>query len=64
MEARHRLWKLTKDKAHLTEAHRLLSFARDNAPEDCRESMLENVPLHRDIMRAWEKHGGEGEQNS
>jgi predicted ATPase len=59
-EARFRLWELTQDKGHLEEAHRLLLFVRDHAPEDCRDSMIENVPLHRDIMRAWEKHGAGG----
>jgi tetratricopeptide (TPR) repeat protein len=58
MEARFRLWELTTDKVHLEEAHRLLCYARDHAPEDCRETIIENVPLHRDIMRAWEEHGG------
>jgi tetratricopeptide (TPR) repeat protein len=56
VEARFRLWELTQDKAHLTEAHRLLCCARDHAPEDCRDSMIENVPLHRDIMKAWKEH--------
>jgi hypothetical protein len=32
---------------------------RAHAPEDCRDSMIENVPLHRDIMKAWEEHGGD-----
>jgi len=59
MEARFRLWELTQDKEHVEEAHRLLSFMRDHAPEDCRDSLIENVPLHRDIMRAWEEHGGD-----
>jgi serine/threonine protein kinase/tetratricopeptide (TPR) repeat protein len=57
MDARFRLWELTNDKAHLEEAHRLLTYLRDHAPEDCRDSMIENVPLHRDIMKAWEEHG-------
>jgi hypothetical protein len=57
MTARFHLWKLTKDKTHLEEAHRLLRDARDHAPADCRDSMIENVPLHRDIMKAWEEHG-------
>ena len=60
MNVRYRLWELTQDQAHLAEAHRLLAFMRDHAPEDCRTSMIENVPLHRDIMRAWEEHGGSG----
>ena len=52
MNARFRLWELTNDKAHLTKAHRLLEHLRAHAPEDCRETMIENVPLHRDIMNA------------
>jgi tetratricopeptide (TPR) repeat protein len=56
MEARFRIWELTKDRAHLEEAHRLISFARDHAPENCRDSMIEHVPLHRRIMNAWEEH--------
>jgi len=57
--ARFRLWELTSDKTHLEEAHRLLCYARDHSREDCRTSMIENVPLHRDITRAWEEHGGD-----
>lgn len=34
------------------EAHRLLCFVRDHAPEECRVAMIENVPLHRGIVRA------------
>jgi tetratricopeptide (TPR) repeat protein len=57
MNARFRLWELTKDEAHLVEAKRQLDFALDHAPGDCRTSMIENVPLHSEIMRAWEEHG-------
>jgi tetratricopeptide (TPR) repeat protein len=60
VNARFRLWQLSQDMADLVEAHRLLCFARDHAPEDCRTSMIENVPLHRDIMKAWAKHGENG----
>ena len=60
MQARFRLWGVTQDKTHLAEAHRLLAFMRGHAPEDCRDSMIENVPLHRDIMKAWEEHGEKG----
>jgi tetratricopeptide (TPR) repeat protein len=60
MEAHFRLWELTQDGSHLEEAHRLLTFMRDHAPGDCRTSMIENIPLHRDIMRAWEEHGSSG----
>jgi serine/threonine protein kinase/tetratricopeptide (TPR) repeat protein len=59
LEARFHLWELTNDKTHLTEAKRLLDFAVEHSPEEYRTSMLENVPLHRDIMKAWEEYGGE-----
>ncbi|MHC4136773.1 MAG: serine/threonine-protein kinase [Planctomycetota bacterium] len=54
---RYRLWELANDPTHLAVAHRLLAHMRDHAPEDCRNSMIENVPLHRDIMQAWKEHG-------
>jgi tetratricopeptide (TPR) repeat protein len=57
-KARFHLWELTEDKTHLEEAKRLLDFAVEHSPEEYRTSILENVPLHRDIMRAWEEHGG------
>jgi tetratricopeptide (TPR) repeat protein len=57
MYCRFRLWEATQDTAHIEEAHRLLCFMRDHAPEDDRASMIENVPLHRDIMKAWEDCG-------
>jgi hypothetical protein len=57
MEARYHLWELTHDKTHLIEAKRLLDFAVEHSPEEYRSSMLENVPLHRDIMKAWAEHG-------
>jgi len=62
MRARYLLWQATQDRAHLEEAHRLLVHIRDHAPEDCRETSLEHVPLHRDILRAWEGYGA-GEEN-
>ena len=60
LEARYHLWQLTNNSAHLTEAKRLLDFAVEHSPEEYRTSMLENVPLHRDIMKAWEEHGEKG----
>jgi serine/threonine protein kinase/tetratricopeptide (TPR) repeat protein len=54
----YRIWELTEDRAHLDEAKRLLDLAVEHAPEDCRISMIENVPLHRDIVRAWEEQAG------
>ena len=56
MDARLRLWELTQDQAHLNEAHRLLVFMRDHAPEEDRDAMIKNVPLHRDILLAWQQH--------
>jgi predicted ATPase len=61
MTARLHLWELIGDKTHLEEAKRLLDFAVEHSPEDCRTSMIENVPLHRDIMKAWEEHGASEE---
>jgi hypothetical protein len=54
-EARFLLFKATQEPAHLEEAWKLLCFARDHAPEEYRESMIANVPLHRDIAAAWEE---------
>ena len=49
----------TGDPAHLAEAHGKLMFLRDHAGEEYQTSILENVPLHRDIVAAWKEHGGE-----
>ena len=43
----------------LAEAHRRLMFLRNHAGEEYRETILENVPLHRDSVAAWEEHGRE-----
>ena len=58
MEARFLLFKATKDAAQLEEAHRLLTYLSDHAPEEYRETMIKNVPLHRDIASAWKEHRG------
>jgi tetratricopeptide (TPR) repeat protein len=55
MEARFALWRATGDSGHLEEAHRLLEHLVEHAPEDCRETVIANVPLHRDITAAWEE---------
>jgi hypothetical protein len=52
MEARCLLWQATRDPAHLAEAKRVLDFLVEHAPADCRESMLANVRLHREIAAA------------
>jgi len=58
MEARFLLWRVTTDLEHIEEAHRLLTHALDHAPAENRESMIENVPLHRKIMTAWKGRRG------
>jgi len=60
MEARFRLWELTRDRAHLEEAYRLLTFLCDHAPGEDRHSTIENVPLHHGIVKAWEEQRGAG----
>jgi serine/threonine protein kinase/tetratricopeptide (TPR) repeat protein len=57
MQARFLLWQATRDPAHLVEAKRLLDFLVEHAPPDCRESMLANVRLHRDIAAAAREEG-------
>ena len=57
LEARFLLWKATENPEHLGEAHRLLQHLVDHAPEEDRGSMIENVPLNRDIVAAWKEHG-------
>ncbi len=47
------LWEATGDVAHLAEAKRHLDFLVEHAPAECRESMLANVRLHREITEAW-----------
>ena len=59
MEARFLLWRATSDPTDLAEAHRLLQHLRDHAPEEYRDTMVENVPPHRDIAAAWAEHGAE-----
>jgi len=53
------LWQSTRDWHHLAEAKRLLDHVVEHAPEEYRESMLNNVRINREILEAWEKHGGE-----
>ena len=47
---------LGKYRDVLAEARRLLDDAVDNAPVEYRTSMLENVPINREIMAAWKEH--------
>ena len=57
MQTRFLLWQATFDLVHLAEAKRLLDFFVEHAPPDCRESMLANVRLHREIAAAAREHG-------
>jgi len=56
MGALFHLWRAAGDAEDLEGAHRLLLHLKDHAPEEFRESMITNVPLHRNIMAAWTKH--------
>jgi tetratricopeptide (TPR) repeat protein len=57
MDARFLLFQATRDRAHLAEAKRLLDFMVEHAPPECRESMLTNVRLHREIVAACKEQG-------
>jgi hypothetical protein len=57
MEARFQVFRATRDRAHLAEAKRLLDQFVAHAPADCRESMLANVRLHREIAAAAKEAG-------
>jgi predicted ATPase/predicted Ser/Thr protein kinase len=52
MISRFLLWQATRDPAHLAEAKRRLDFLVEHAPPDCRESMVANVRLHREIAES------------
>jgi tetratricopeptide (TPR) repeat protein/predicted Ser/Thr protein kinase len=51
MEARYVLWKATGDEEHLRAAHELLMFGHENAPDEYKQSILQNVPLHAAILK-------------
>jgi hypothetical protein len=57
MEARFVLFNATAAAADLAEAHAMLTQLRDRAPEEYRSSVIENVPLHREIAAAWAARG-------
>jgi serine/threonine protein kinase/tetratricopeptide (TPR) repeat protein len=52
MEAEFVLWKAGAGEEHLAEAKRLLGHLREHAPPSHRESLVANVPLHREIAAA------------
>jgi len=51
LEAHFLLWKATRDPAQLREAKELLRYLIENAPQECRETMVTNVPLFRELSR-------------
>ena len=53
MEAHFVLWKATGDREQIDTAHSMLEHLREHAPPEYRDSMVANVPLHRDIAAAW-----------
>jgi tetratricopeptide (TPR) repeat protein len=57
MEGRFWLWKATNDRKHLAESWRLLVHLRDHAPPEYRVTVMENVPLHREIAAAAREAG-------
>jgi len=52
LRARQLLWRATGDRGHLDEAKRVLDRLLENAPPDCRQAMIANVPLHRYVAMA------------
>ena len=58
LEAVFTLWRVSEDSKYLEDAHERLRRLRDDSPEAYRESMLSGVPLHRDIMQAWNEQAG------
>ncbi len=58
IQARILLWPVAGDSTHLGESRRDLRHLIDQAPEQYRETVIANVPLHRDIMTAWEEYQG------
>ena len=60
VEASFLLWRATQDGSYLEAAHGLLRHFREHAPEQSRDTLIGNVPFHREIMAAWEEHGAAG----
>jgi serine/threonine protein kinase/tetratricopeptide (TPR) repeat protein len=57
LEAHYVLWQAAHDRADLAAAARLLDGLVDHAPPECRESMVANYWLHREIADAAGEHG-------
>ena len=54
VEILEQLWRAGGDERDLDEAQRLLSSLLEGAPQDRREAMAGNVPMHSRIREAWE----------
>jgi len=53
-EACYALFEATGSRDYLAEAHRLVLRMREGAPEALGESLVANVPLHKEIVAAWD----------
>ena len=51
------LWNAIGDRTYLEDAWRILVNLRDNLPEESRVSLMEKVPLHREIAAAAKEAG-------
>ena len=58
-ELRYHLWRATGGTEQIEEAKHLLDHLVENAPADCREPMLAEVRLHREILEAWKSVQGD-----
>ena len=59
LEIRFGLWEVTQDKRHLEAAKRLLDGQVEQVPPEYGASMLENMPVHRELMDAWASRDSE-----
>jgi tetratricopeptide (TPR) repeat protein len=57
VDIRFALWRAAHDAADLAAAWKDLQFLRDHAPEENKETILTNVPLHREIAAAAKEAG-------
>jgi tetratricopeptide (TPR) repeat protein len=55
LEARFLLFRATRERAHLEEAHRLLLVLRDGTPRNLRDAMYGGSPLRREVLAAWKE---------
>jgi tetratricopeptide (TPR) repeat protein len=58
------LWQATRDPAHLDQARRLLDEVLASAPPECREEMVVNVRVNREILAAWREEFGEDDDST